>query len=469
MQTMTLLLAALLASSLHFPHSIHSTAKESIYRNSLEEPLQEMAHIGQWWLQHERDGLNAFDDAEFEKRFIELLAELGVDFSLEVDQIIEQVITQIERAFKQHNPEALPLIALFQQPEAVEETWTQLGALQLGLQNYQKNLHSYPSSIDGLEALLIADGEHGPYVSSSNSLDGWGRKFQYESLSESTFQLRSLGPDGVAHTQDDLLGNELGPFNEAPANASSQITETCGIPRFAYQGKDTFVELVVTTRYSHWDLSLVVEEQSIPAMDRQVLLSIDGFEGSATLFVEEDGWVQFQANPQILEDRLRAGLDSQVFRFYLIGTSGSPPGMYLGLDWALDIVEANMEDDMEVQLAHWADILSAVPDTETGVQVRLGISTRMESKQAKIKLDKILVQWEERLASHGGLDPITREARQECMHLQTQLGESLLANGEPQAAIEAFGNAARHASDNDDLDALEARIQQQLDAHGSNN
>lgn len=36
-------------------------------------------------------------------------------------------------------------------------------------------------------------------------LDGWGRTLRYVKLSESTFQLRSAGPDGVFETEDDIL------------------------------------------------------------------------------------------------------------------------------------------------------------------------------------------------------------------------------------------------------------------------
>ncbi len=37
------------------------------------------------------------------------------------------------------------------------------------------------------------------------ALDGWGRAIRYERLSETSFRLRSAGPDGVFDTDDDIV------------------------------------------------------------------------------------------------------------------------------------------------------------------------------------------------------------------------------------------------------------------------
>lgn len=462
----TLLLAAHLTPSLLFSQPLGLTPAVSAGQSppqEQEQRLEEMAHMGQWWLQHERDGLHAFDDAEFEKHFLELTAELDVDYSLELDQVIEQILGQIEQAFEQHNPEALPLIGLFRQPEAVAATWAQLSELRGALQKYKLNTQRYPSISEGLPALLIEDGENGPYVSGRKLLDSWGREFHYRSRGEAFFQLRSLGPDGVADTQDDLVGDERGQYNEAPANASSRVNKTCSILRISQQEPNTFVKLVLVTRHLHWDPELVREERSVPVMGQEVLLSIDGVEGTATLKTDAEAWVGFRAPPQMIENRLRAGHDGQIARFKLPGTVGPPCRMYLGLDWALDIVGSHMEGGLDVQLASWGDILAEVPATDSGILVRRGIEARTASLPAQL----IQAQWEAQIALKGGLDPATRDARQECMQLQTQLGEALLAAGEPQAAVRAFGNAARHASDNDAIDAMAALIQRQLEAQGT--
>lgn len=39
----------------------------------------------------------------------------------------------------------------------------------------------------------------------SASLDGWGRAFRYERLSDDSFRLASAGPDGRFDTEDDIV------------------------------------------------------------------------------------------------------------------------------------------------------------------------------------------------------------------------------------------------------------------------
>jgi general secretion pathway protein G len=86
----------------------------------------------------------------------------------------------------------------------VEET------LETPLTAYRVNMGRYPTTEDGLEALLKKPSDEavnwrGPYVKKINP-DPWGTPYQYRypgEHNESGFDLWSLGPDGV-ESEDDI-------------------------------------------------------------------------------------------------------------------------------------------------------------------------------------------------------------------------------------------------------------------------
>lgn len=86
----------------------------------------------------------------------------------------------------------------------VEET------LETPLTAYRVNMGRYPSTEEGLEALLKKPSDEavnwrGPYVKKLNP-DPWGTQYQYRYPGErnaSTYDLWSLGPDGV-ESEDDI-------------------------------------------------------------------------------------------------------------------------------------------------------------------------------------------------------------------------------------------------------------------------
>jgi general secretion pathway protein G len=86
----------------------------------------------------------------------------------------------------------------------VEET------LETPLTAYRVNMGRYPSTEDGLEALLKKPSDEavnwrGPYVKKINP-DPWGTPYQYRypgEHNEAAFDLWSLGPDGV-ESEDDI-------------------------------------------------------------------------------------------------------------------------------------------------------------------------------------------------------------------------------------------------------------------------
>lgn len=77
----------------------------------------------------------------------------------------------------------------------------QLRQLQNSLTLFQLDTHRYPSTAEGLAALVDppqqADGWRGPYVRNSSLLvDPWGRSVTYSAGDDGEFELASLGSDG---------------------------------------------------------------------------------------------------------------------------------------------------------------------------------------------------------------------------------------------------------------------------------
>lgn len=79
----------------------------------------------------------------------------------------------------------------------------QIDSLSMNLDLYLLDLGKFPSTEDGLAALLTspsgANGWLGPYVRKKSSLlDPWGRQFEYTATaSASGYNLQTLGADGA--------------------------------------------------------------------------------------------------------------------------------------------------------------------------------------------------------------------------------------------------------------------------------
>ncbi len=90
----------------------------------------------------------------------------------------------------------------------------QISALQGPLDMYSMDLRDYPSTKQGLQALVNAPkdlanqaGWSGPYLKQAVPLDPWGRAYQYEYPSKHGLErpdIWSLGPDGESGTDDDI-------------------------------------------------------------------------------------------------------------------------------------------------------------------------------------------------------------------------------------------------------------------------
>lgn len=100
------------------------------------------------------------------------------------------------------------------QQEAMEEA-SVLGMKQLqkSLELYRIHNYRYPSSDQGLGALLAPpDGARrwrGPYTDQNKLEDPWGNPFLYESDGKK-WQLSSIGPDEEPQTDDDIYYPETG-------------------------------------------------------------------------------------------------------------------------------------------------------------------------------------------------------------------------------------------------------------------
>ena len=86
-----------------------------------------------------------------------------------------------------------------------DATKTQIRGLETALDLYRLNNSRYPSSEQGLQALLgkpevgvIPKNWNGPYLRGNNlPEDGWGAPFRYLSVNGKVYEIISLGADGT--------------------------------------------------------------------------------------------------------------------------------------------------------------------------------------------------------------------------------------------------------------------------------
>jgi general secretion pathway protein G len=90
-------------------------------------------------------------------------------------------------------------------PSKLLATQGDLGALHTALEWFRANCKRYPTTEEGLKALVRNPGVPGwqSYYIEALYPDRWGHPFQY-ACSNGQIRLFSLGPDGVADTADDI-------------------------------------------------------------------------------------------------------------------------------------------------------------------------------------------------------------------------------------------------------------------------
>lgn len=92
------------------------------------------------------------------------------------------------------------------QAARIDATTAQISQVAGALDLYRLKFHTYPATVEGLQALVRPPGG-GPPVMKTVPRDAWDAPLRYSfpgSTDPSTFDLRSNGPDGVADTADDL-------------------------------------------------------------------------------------------------------------------------------------------------------------------------------------------------------------------------------------------------------------------------
>ena len=80
---------------------------------------------------------------------------------------------------------------------------TKIKLTAVNLESLSREVLSYAAEGDGLPDTLEALRRFHPTAAALP--DAWGRKIRYERLSDSSFRLRSAGPDGAFETEDDIV------------------------------------------------------------------------------------------------------------------------------------------------------------------------------------------------------------------------------------------------------------------------
>lgn len=96
-----------------------------------------------------------------------------------------------------------------QQDEAMKDaTRLGMGQLETNLQMYKVHNFRYPTTDQGLQALVTqpsgAKRWRGPYVPPEKLEDAWGNTYDYESDGR-TYKIISPGLDGVTGSEDDIV------------------------------------------------------------------------------------------------------------------------------------------------------------------------------------------------------------------------------------------------------------------------
>lgn len=84
-----------------------------------------------------------------------------------------------------------------------------MGNIDQKLQMYRIHNSKYPTTDQGLNALMTAPGDakgwRGPYIEADKLVDPWDQPFTYECSDGRTFKIMSGGPDQQSGTSDDIV------------------------------------------------------------------------------------------------------------------------------------------------------------------------------------------------------------------------------------------------------------------------
>lgn len=164
-------------------------------------------------LEHQiRDAVRTYDSAGLNRKDVEILSiqesgnialaevKIKTAFKLKRSSGGDWIVEEVRLADGRWEKSEHILRAL--ERERAKTTTERLDSILAGIERYRDGRGRVPD-VENFESLIdvLAPG----YLQSVVRLDGWARPFHFQSLSQSEFDLRSSGPDGVLKTPDDLI------------------------------------------------------------------------------------------------------------------------------------------------------------------------------------------------------------------------------------------------------------------------
>jgi len=116
-------------------------------------------------------------------------------------------------------------------PEALAAAKYNLNVLGIALDLFKKDCGRYPTTAEGLSALVKdpqIKGWKGPYIEKLKN-DPWKHQFMYSLVGENVF-LYSTGLDGIDGSKDDVFNTSVSPASANPLNEDDEavVTVTVG-------------------------------------------------------------------------------------------------------------------------------------------------------------------------------------------------------------------------------------------------
>ncbi|MFZ5833317.1 MAG: type II secretion system major pseudopilin GspG [Planctomycetota bacterium] len=109
---------------------------------------------------------------------------------------------------------SVPLYQTYQRQANKNAAKSQIGLFDTALETFSMNTNSYPTTEQGLEALITPPADlpdpnkwEGPYIKGEIPVDPWGNPYQYAypgGRNPDSYDIWSLGPDMADGTEDDI-------------------------------------------------------------------------------------------------------------------------------------------------------------------------------------------------------------------------------------------------------------------------
>ncbi|MHC5020857.1 MAG: hypothetical protein ACYTGX_12245 [Planctomycetota bacterium] len=181
--------------------------------------------------------------------------------------------------------------------------------------------------------------------------------------------------------------------------------------------------------------------------------------------VQPDGYFIIALSKGSAAKWLREGRELTHFTFWVPDAPASSVAWKLSCDSLARYASEEISGSEADRLQQWTAIYEACPAGKTKVRAAIQrfLAPLQQAAAARAKRASDLARVTAELRG-GSAFPAGAQARAARLQQQTQRAELLLQSGDRRGAAMAFGEAARHASDLDDLDALERLVQRQIAA-----